>query len=42
MIQDMKKKLDCKKCALTFINEQSLKSHVEKDHVSFKVRKIGL
>jgi len=34
--QDMKKKLDCKKCALTFINEQTLKSHVEKDHVSFK------
>ena len=29
-------KVSCKKCCLTFHNEQSLKGHVDKDHVSFK------
>ena len=28
--------VSCKKCCLTFHNDQSLRSHVDKDHVSFK------
>ena len=30
------KKISCKKCCLTFVDNGSLKEHVQKDHVSFK------
>jgi hypothetical protein len=34
--QHQDKKVSCKKCCLNFINEQTMKDHVQKDHVSFK------